>query len=220
MGGRSKARASSAVSPPAAGPSRPPRCQRPPPRGRAPAGRPTLFQVSAGQARSLFVRSAWNTGSRGARSGWPVTSVIHQHPVRLRHSRMQQRGWSSDQHAAALASSASASGGEAAVRHPTGSTIASWALRPSCRMAAPCARGSAHRSEELWPMCISRAGRYEEGRLAAGPPRRRLMVAYGVGPVYRKMNRPKSRSLASTIRLPVWSSARATPQKLLPAGSM
>jgi hypothetical protein len=151
---------------PAAGPAGRRTASRPPPRGRAPAGRPTLFQMSASQARSLFVRSAWNTGSRGARSGWPITSVIPQHPVRLRHSRMQQRGRSDDQHAAALASSASSSGGGVAVRHPTGSTIASWALRPSCRMAAPCAKGSAHRSvEELWPMCISRAGPLrQEGR--------------------------------------------------------
>jgi len=42
----------------------------------------------------------------------------------------------------------------------------------------------------------------------------------GNAPVYRKMNRPKSRSLARTIRSPFSSSARATPQKLLPALSM
>ena len=29
-------------------------------------------------------------------------------------------------------------------------------------------------------------------------------VAYGTGPVYRKMNRPKSRSLAKTMRSPFW----------------
>jgi hypothetical protein len=34
--------------------------------------------------------------------------------------------------------------------------------------------------------------------------------------VYRKMNKPKSRSLASTIRSPFSSSASATPQKLMP----
>src|SRR5918999_384482 len=38
---------------------------------------------------------------------------------------------------------------------------------------------------------------------------------YGVGPVYRKMNRPKSRSLPRMIRSPFWSSARATPQKFV-----
>jgi hypothetical protein len=58
-----------------------------------------------------------------------------------------------------------------------------------------------------------------------GPGRRRPLAmcgppGYGSGPVYRKMNRPKSRSLARTMRSPFWSSARATPQKLLPLGSM
>jgi hypothetical protein len=42
----------------------------------------------------------------------------------------------------------------------------------------------------------------------------------GIGPVYRKMYRPKSRSLARMIRSPFWSSASATPQKLLPPSSM
>jgi hypothetical protein len=42
----------------------------------------------------------------------------------------------------------------------------------------------------------------------------------GMGPVYRKMYRPKSRSLARMIRSPFWSSASATPQKLLPPSSM
>src|SRR6266545_4691707 len=75
MAGRSKARASSAVSLPSRRPSRSPRCQ---PATTAPAAAcgsiPTLAQVSAGQARSSTVRSAKNTSSRGARSRSPARS--------------------------------------------------------------------------------------------------------------------------------------------------
>jgi hypothetical protein len=59
-----------------------------------------------------------------------------------------------------------------------------------------------------------------EGRLSPALPLLPMGFDYGVGPVYRKMNSPKSRSLPRTIRSPFWSSARATPQKLLPCGSM
>ncbi len=42
---------------------------------------PTAVQVCCGQARSSAVRSARNTSSRGARSGWPVTSSYSTWPA-------------------------------------------------------------------------------------------------------------------------------------------
>ena len=70
-----------------------------------------------------------------------------------------------------------------------------------------------------WPAPLPTRSNKEEGGsgtapFTSGPP------GYGSGPVYRNMNRPQSRSLARTMRSPLWSSARATPQELLPAGSM
>jgi hypothetical protein len=141
MAGRSKARASSAVSPPSRRPSRSPRCQ---PATTAPAAAwgsiPTLAQVSAGQAQLHG-----EVGHKHQLAGRPVGvaghQLIQQRPVRLRDPRMQQRGRRDHQHTGRLGVVVGwvQAQAEVAVRHPAGhQDLAVGVGAELCHWPCPC----------------------------------------------------------------------------------